>query len=452
MYRSASMARPRGGVPTYSSDSVVKLHQVPRWSDAEHHSIAADGSRDRSCPHRHFLDPLMAPPRQEPGSIGSLSRFPVDDDINSKIYLWRGQPWSLDVDAVVNSTNEVLDEVHSSPGLHAAAGPGLADECRKLGGCRTGMAKITNAYDLPARRIIHTVGPKYAMKYHTAAENALAHCYRSCLELLIENGLRSIAFICIYTEAKNYPREPAAHVAIRNVRRFLEKQKDKIKAVVFCTSTPDDTEIYKRLLPLYFPRDKHEEEVAVSKLPADIGDENGDTVIDERKIRIKPLPAVSAAIPKLNSPIPNLPVSDIGCTQRRNMSSLDAYLDPAFISVTKDPDQKRMEQWEKTAQAYAAWDCAKFLGFGNLGGPPLSLGEEYSLHSRYLAKANSRNLSEIAEMKIVYRGGVDSEGRPVMVVVGAHFLPRCLDLEQFVLYVVKVLHKELLALLVAANC
>ncbi|KAF3784906.1 Ganglioside-induced differentiation-associated protein 2 [Nymphaea thermarum] len=195
-------------------------------------------------------------------------------------------------------------------------------------------------------RVIHTVDPTYSVKYHTAAENSLGHCYRSCLELLIENGLR-------------------------------------------------------RLLPLYFPRDKHEEEVSVSKLLADIGDENGDTVIDERKIRIKPLPAMSAAIPKVSSPVLNLSVSDIGCTQRRNVSFLDAYLDPAFMSVTKDPDQKRKEQWEKAAQAYAGWNWAKFLGFGDLGGPPLSLGEEYSLHSRYLAKANSLNLSEIAEMKII---------------------------------------------------
>ncbi|KAG2707037.1 hypothetical protein I3843_05G117600 [Carya illinoinensis] len=284
------------------------------------------------------------------------------------------------------------------------------------------------------RRVIHTVGPKYAVKYHTAAENALSHCYRACLELLIENGLKSIAMGCIYTEAKNYPREPAAHVAIRTVRRFLEKQKDKITAVVFCNTTTSDTEIYKRLLPLYFPRDKHEEEVAISKLPSDVGDENGETIIDERKIRIKPLPKKTAPKPP-KAPV-DLPVSDVGLV-RRNSSYLDSFLDPAFMSLIKDPDQRRKEQWEKTAQAQKGWNCAKVLGFGDLGGPPLSVSEEYSLHSRYLAKANSLNLSEIAEMKIVYRGGVDSEGRPVMVVVGAHFLLRCLDLERFVLYVIK---------------
>uniref|UniRef100_A0A0D9VPM3 Macro domain-containing protein n=1 Tax=Leersia perrieri TaxID=77586 RepID=A0A0D9VPM3_9ORYZ len=325
----------------------------------------------------------------------------------------------------------------TSPGLHAAAGPGLAEECATLGGCRTGMAKMTNAYDLPARKVIHTVGPKYAVKYHTAAENALSHCYRSCLELLIENGLESIAIGCIYTEAKSYPREPASHVAIRTVRRFLEKQKGKISAVVFCTTASSDTEIYKRLLPLYFPRDKNEEEIASLKLPADVGDENGETIIDERKIRIKPLPA-GAAINKTSAPAPvDSPFPDSELTRRRNSFKLDSYLDPAFMSIIKDPDVRRKEQWEKSVQANKGFNWAKLLGFGDLGSPPLSATEEYSLHSRYLAKANSFNSSEIAEMKIIYRGGVDCEGRPVMVVVGAHFLLRCLDLERFILYVVK---------------
>ncbi|KAG8654191.1 protein GDAP2 homolog [Manihot esculenta] len=435
MYWSGATATTvRGGSPTDSGDSVVTLDQVPRWSDAESRLSLGYDNDDPSFSNSYFPDPLTSPTDGEGSGNGMVSRFPVDPEINSKIYLWRGNPWNLEVDAVVNSTNENMDEAHSSPGLHAAAGPGLAEECATLGGCRTGMAKVTNAYDLPARRVIHTVGPKYAVKYHTAAENALSHCYRSCLELLIENGLQSIGMGCIYTEAKNYPREPAAHVAIRTVRRFLEKQKDKIKAVVFCTTTTTDTEIYKRLLPLYFPRDKHEEEVAISKLPADVGDENGETIIDERKIRIKPLPKKTA--PKPPQDEVDLPVSDVGLVQR-NSSYLDSYLDPAFMSLIKDPDQRRKEQWEKTAQAQSGWNCAKMLGFGDLGGPPLSIAEEYSLHSRYLAKANSLNLSEIAEMKIVYRGGVDSEGRPVMVVVGAHFLLRCLDLERFVLYVVK---------------
>ncbi|TMX02907.1 hypothetical protein EJD97_019347 [Solanum chilense] len=430
MYRPVPITT-RGGEPTDSGDPVVTLDQVPRWSNAEFRYAHGNEDPTNSC----FPDPLASASGSECNASGIVSKFPMDHEINSKIYLWRGDPWNLEVDAVVNSTNENLDEAHSSPGLHASAGPGLAEECTTLGGCRTGMAKVTNAYDLPARRVIHTVGPKYAVKYHTAAENALSHCYRSCFELLIENGLKSIAMGCIYTEAKSYPREPAAHVAIRTVRRFIEKQKDKVEAIVFCTTTSQDTEIYKRLLPLYFPRDKHEEEVALLKLPADVGDENGETTIDERKIRIKPLPNVKKSNPRISQASVDLSVSNVGLT--RSSSYLDAFLDPAFMSLIKDPDQRRKEQWEKTAQAQTSWNFFKMFGYGDVAGPPLSAAEEYSLHSRYLAKANTLNFSEIAEMKIVYRGGVDSEGRPVMVVVGAHFLLRCLDLERFIIHVVK---------------
>ncbi|GLJ48118.1 hypothetical protein SUGI_1015990 [Cryptomeria japonica] len=440
MYRSSGVtASTLGGSPSADGDDyVVKLEQVPRWSDAEQRS-SVDGSSDDAGMFSvlSFSDPLTSVSPLENGSDGASSRFPVDPNINLKVYLWRGHPWNIEVDAVVNSTNENLDEMHSSPGLHEAAGPGLAEECATLGGCRTGLAKVTNAYDLPARRVIHTVGPKYAVKYHTAAENALSHCYRSCLELLIEHGLQSIAMGCIYTEAKNYPREPAAHVAIRTVRRFLEKHKDRITAVVFCTTTASDTEIYKRLLPLYFPRDKHEEEIAISKLPADVGDENGETTSDERKIRITALPATSIALPQTLQTSEDVSASNLGLTVKRKSSYVDSLLDPTFMSLTKDPDQRRKEQWEKVAQAQANWSCAKLLGLGDLGGPPLSAAEEYSLHARYLARANTLNLAEIAEMKIIYRGGVDNEGRPIMVVVGAHFLLRCLDLDRFVLYVIK---------------
>ncbi|GBG70502.1 hypothetical protein CBR_g6630 [Chara braunii] len=419
-----------------SRESVTKLDQITRWCEydpavAANESVRNDGGVGGSGEDDPLASSVGRQDQERANDRSSGSKFPVDHEINSKLYLWRGAAWQLEVDAVVNTTNESLDVAHSSPGLHEAAGPALAEECATLGGCRTGEAKITGGYDLPARRVIHTVGPRYAFKYHTAAENALSHCYRSCLELLIEHGFKSIAFGCIYTEAKEYPREPAAHVAIRTVRRFLEKHKQKLLAVVFCTVSSFDAEIYRRLLPLYFPRDKKEEEIAREKLPSDVGDENGETVIDERKIRI--LPGVPAISPR-RSPC----VADPFRVSPKRDNDEGSLVDPTFIAMLRDPDSRRKEQMERAAQLNSAWRrWGGLIGLSAFGSPPLSVVEEEALHARYLARANAVNLSDVAEMKIVYRGGEDVEGHPVMVVCGAHFLLRCMELEKFVLYVVK---------------
>ena len=97
----------RGGSPTDNGDSVVTLDQVPRWSDAESRSSFGYDNEDPSFTNPFFPDPLTSPSEGESSSCGMVSRFPVDHEINSKIYLWRGNPWNLEVDAVVNSTNEV---------------------------------------------------------------------------------------------------------------------------------------------------------------------------------------------------------------------------------------------------------------------------------------------------------------------------------------------------------
>lgn len=105
MYRSGAATTTRGGVPTDSGDSVVTLDQVPCWSDSEfRHSYE---NEDSSFQNLYLSDPLASVPGGENSGNGMVSKFPLDREINSKIYLWRGNPWNLEVDAVVNSTNEV---------------------------------------------------------------------------------------------------------------------------------------------------------------------------------------------------------------------------------------------------------------------------------------------------------------------------------------------------------
>ncbi|MCO5575905.1 hypothetical protein L7F22_029712 [Adiantum nelumboides] len=401
------------------NSSAVTLDQIPPWNDLEVFptlSTTESGILGGGA----FADPLLCP-----SSSCSPSKFPCDSRLNSKLFVWHGDSWVLLVDAIVHSSNEAVNVKESSPGLHTAAGPRLAEECAVLGGCRTGMAQITGAYDLPARRVIHTVGPKYVEKYHTAAENALTRCYQACFELLIEHDLKSLAIGCIYEESKGYPREQAAHVALRTLRHCLDKHGDRISAVVLCFSAVSDLELYEKFLPYYFPRNTIEEHNALLTLPANVGDEIGETTIDERKIRIKELPVVSYADAEPSS------LMSVNTFDYRTSSRLEgSLLDSSFLCMTEDPDERREQQWERAHQLHAGWMWSKWTGH--------SRGHiDTSFHSRFLARAKAVDLSKTAEMKIMYPGGVDHEGQQVMVVVGAHFLLRSLDLEQLLLYVVK---------------
>ncbi|KAI7727884.1 hypothetical protein M8C21_005869 [Ambrosia artemisiifolia] len=149
---------------------------------------------------------------------------------STKIYPWRETLWNLEVDAVVNSTNEDMDIAHCNLGLLAATGHGLAEECATMI-----TIQIINQEDhTHCRDQVRSKVPYCCRKCF----ESLAHCYHSCLELFVENRLQSIAIGCIYTEAKHYPWEPAALVAIRTIRQFLEKQKCKITSLVFCTKGP----------------------------------------------------------------------------------------------------------------------------------------------------------------------------------------------------------------------
>ena len=117
--------------------------------------------------------------------------------------------------------------------IHRAAGPQLLEECRTLGGCPTGEAKITKGYNLPAKWVIHTVGPVWKGGVH-GEDYLLARCYRNSLELADENGLRSIAFPSISTGAYRFPVERASRIAIMEINDFLRRRSTIEKVVLVC--------------------------------------------------------------------------------------------------------------------------------------------------------------------------------------------------------------------------
>jgi O-acetyl-ADP-ribose deacetylase len=147
----------------------------------------------------------------------------VEDDITT-----------LTVDAIVNAANESLLGGGGVDGaIHRAAGPGLLEECRALRGCRTGEAKITAGHRLPARHVIHTVGPVW--RGGTGGEpERLASCYRASLALAREHGLRTIAFPAISCGVYGYPVEAACRIAVDEVRAFLEREPSLVRVYFVC--------------------------------------------------------------------------------------------------------------------------------------------------------------------------------------------------------------------------
>ena len=191
---------------------------------------------------------------QQKGVTDIAELSPVLPDL----YLWQGDITTLKCDAIVNAANSQLlgcfcpNHGCIDNAIHTFAGVQLRQECAQIMKAQgkeeeTGQAKITKAYNLPCRYVIHTVGPIVYGELTKRHEELLASCYRSCLELAVKNGLQSIAFCCISTGEFCFPNERAAEIAIRTVEEFKRQTQSKIK-VIFNVFKDYDYEIYARLL------------------------------------------------------------------------------------------------------------------------------------------------------------------------------------------------------------
>ena len=180
-------------------------------------------------------------------------------EVEKNIYLWQGDITTLKVDAIVNAANKALlgcfipHHRCIDNAIHSKAGVQLRQECfdimQKQGEYeKTGQAKLTSGYNLPAKYVLHTVGPIIYDKVEESDKELLASCYRNCLELAVKNGIKSVAFCCISTGEFRFPNELAAEIAVSTVRTFLKNHPESEIKVVFNVFKDSDFNIYRKIL------------------------------------------------------------------------------------------------------------------------------------------------------------------------------------------------------------
>ena len=200
-------------------------------------------------------DELLSREREKKGVVHVAELLPIPGD--ERLILWQGDITRLDADAIVNAANSALLGCFR-PGhncidnvIHSAAGLQLREECAAIMRAQgheepTGQAKLTKGYNLPARHVLHTVGPIIDGPLTDRDRELLASCSRSCLKLAEENGLKSLAFCCISTGVFRFPKDKAARIAVSTVKDYL--QNGRIEKVVFCVHGDENLSIYQSLL------------------------------------------------------------------------------------------------------------------------------------------------------------------------------------------------------------
>jgi len=363
------------------------------------------------------------------------ARFPVREDLNGLIRVHgigtsdASSAWLMDVDVVSCAASESMrrtgaGETRLERSLHALAGEKLAVEMTLAEKVRTGGCVMTSACRLPARRIAHCVGPRYAEKYETAAELALCHCFVSLLTKVVEEcKARTVACTSACAERKGYPLGKAAMVEMRTIRRFLEKWSSKLDAVVVCCEE-EKMQHYIEALSVFFPRNAaesaHSERVLRN---APEYNEYGEAILSERRLRIDATPG------RLSS------ASDFNKTMGVKLDDDDDNDDDAvvpavssvFMSMSIDPETRRVREQIIKEETIVEWwpdDTLPKLDDGLTCRDDRSIEDEQTRRKNLLRRAESVDVSDVSDAKAIYlEQHRDYLGRRVVVVVAA-FLER----------------------------
>jgi len=230
----------------------------------------------------------------------------------------------------------------------------------------------------------------------------------------LTHKLKTIAFPLLHTERKNYPLEAGAHIAIRTIRRFIEMHGEEFEKIVFCVQNDEELNIYSKILPLYFPRSKNEEISAISLLPENTGNEFGETIYEERKIRISTHLCYNhdeenEEEQETNEEDPELVLH----SPRENAELLKAFNDRSY----RDPLEAKRQKLDETLKFHDR-------SYANL-----------------LRLAEAHDLSDIERMNLIYQSGVDNNGRRIVVIVGSQLPKHATEakMERVFFYIVKLM-------------
>ncbi|KAJ8405178.1 hypothetical protein AAFF_G00321690 [Aldrovandia affinis] len=237
------------------SDSINLDSANTEWKEAKKFLLSATLLERRALYRTSGFHPLEEIPVWTPSGLPTDDAlYPTNVALNPKISIFRGDITKLEIDAIVNAANKTLLGGGGVDGsIHRGAGPLLKKECATLGGCETGQAHITGAYGLPAKHVIHTVGPIAQGTVGERERDSLRNCYRNCLDTAVRHQLRTVAFPCISTGVYGYPPDQAVDVALATVREYLEEHHAQLDRVIFCVFMKSDEELYQERLPRYFP-------------------------------------------------------------------------------------------------------------------------------------------------------------------------------------------------------
>ncbi|XP_077907511.1 ADP-ribose glycohydrolase MACROD2 isoform X3 [Ictidomys tridecemlineatus] len=320
----------------------VPLNTIPSWreemkgknqNDVDTTSFFVCGAEDRT----------QAAGMPEENTQETLQ---MKKSLSEKVSLYRGDITLLEIDAIVNAANASLLGGGGVDGcIHRAAGPCLLAECRNLNGCETGHAKITCGYDLPAKYVIHTVGPIARGHINGSHKEDLANCYKSSLKLVKENNLRSVAFPCISTGIYGFPNEPAALIALGTIKEWLTKNHHEVDRIIFCVFLEVDFKIYKKKMSEFFPVDDTNEEEDVDMKEDSEGVEPKGLSPPHKKSKAKKLEGSKDSSEDENGPEEKQSVEEMeGQSQEADGVSNTTVPSPASeetVEVCKDEDSSK---------------------------------------------------------------------------------------------------------------